>query len=69
MATIAINDITPAGLDLLSGSESYMMDLSEDELGLQGGIAWTTVTVSSKPCVSAGVAIVTFAASYIWGRH
>ncbi len=68
MATIKILDIHPAGYDLFSDSENYLRDLADDELGIEGGIAWTTVTLSSKPCISVGVAVVGFAASYVYTR-
>lgn len=63
MAKIAISDLRPTGYGLFSDSESYMTELTEDELGLQGG-GISTVTVSSKPCLVASAG----AASYIKGR-
>ncbi len=38
MATIQISDLRPAGYDLLSDSESFLSNLSEEELSVQGGI-------------------------------
>ena len=38
MATIAISDLRPAGYDLLSDSESFMSNLSEEKLSIQGGL-------------------------------
>jgi hypothetical protein len=37
MATITISDLRPAGYDLLSDSESFLSNLSEEELSIQGG--------------------------------
>ena len=38
MANITISDLRPAGADLFSDSESYMHDLTDNELsGTQGG--------------------------------
>ncbi len=34
MASIAIYDLRPAGYDLLSDTESFMSNLSEEELGI-----------------------------------
>jgi hypothetical protein len=39
MANIKVQDLTSiAGADLFNDSESFMRDLSEDELTMQGGI-------------------------------
>jgi hypothetical protein len=67
MATINISDLRPAGFDLFSDSENYMMELTEYELGVQGG-GITIVTVSSKWCIAGGVALSSLAVSYIKGR-
>ncbi|MDV2996884.1 MAG: hypothetical protein N4J56_006589 [Chroococcidiopsis sp. SAG 2025] len=37
MANIEISNLHPAGSNLFSDSESYMMDLSEDELNTTSG--------------------------------
>lgn len=37
MANINIYDLQPAGFGLFSDSESYMRELSENELAIQGG--------------------------------
>lgn len=37
MANLKISDLQPTGYDLFSDSESYMMDLSEDELNTTHG--------------------------------
>jgi hypothetical protein len=53
MASITISDLRPAGFDLLSDSESFMEELSSEELGLQGGL------ISSPACgVAVSVAVV-----------
>lgn len=38
MAFIQINNLNPAGSDLLSDSESYLEELADADLNLQGGI-------------------------------
>lgn len=43
MPTIKILDIQPTGYDLLSDSESYMTDLSEEEIEIHGGAFSTPV--------------------------
>jgi hypothetical protein len=65
MATINISDLRPTGSDLFSDSEGYMMELTEYELGVQGG---AITTVSSKWCIAGGVALSSLAVSYIKGR-
>ena len=37
MAKITISNLPPAGYDLFSDSESFMSNLSEAELAVQGG--------------------------------
>lgn len=49
MANIAILDLRPTGASLFQDSESFMMDLYEDELDVTGGAIWTVT--SSKPCI------------------
>lgn len=71
MATIAISDLSPTGYDLFSDSESYMMNLSDEELSLQGGGTWVTVTTTSTwVCVGASVSLAATGAgvSYVVGR-
>ncbi len=42
MAVIAINDLRPTGAELFFGSESFMADLNDNELGnVNGGISPT----------------------------
>lgn len=44
MATIQISNLKPTGYELFSDSESYMIDLSDNELGnVNGGILLPTV--------------------------
>lgn len=38
MAAIEIYELYPAGSELFSDSESYMNDLSDKEIGIQGGM-------------------------------
>jgi hypothetical protein len=54
MANITISELRPAGADLFSDSESYLMDLSGEELSLEGGLP-LTVTTSSKVCIGGAV--------------
>ncbi|WP_293114137.1 hypothetical protein [Moorena sp. SIO4G3] len=37
MANIAISDLNPVGANLFDDSESFMMDLSDDQLDVKGG--------------------------------
>ncbi|AOX00279.1 hypothetical protein BJP34_13170 [Moorena producens PAL-8-15-08-1] len=41
MANITILDIKPAGVELFADSESYLIDLSENELEVYGGMVWS----------------------------
>ena len=60
MASIAIYDLRPAGYDLLSDTESFMSNLSEEELSIQGGL------ISTQAC---GVAVsVSVVVSYFYTR-
>lgn len=55
MANIAISDLHPTGYDLFSDSESYMKDLSDGELDIQGGVTPVLIgyaIVSSEVCLS-----------------
>lgn len=62
MATIQIHNLAPAGSHFFSDSESYLENLSDDELSLnRGGIAFTA---SSYFCIGA----VAYGVSYVWGR-
>ena len=54
MANIEVKDIKPAGAELFSSSESYMTELSEDELGISGG-ATTHPQLSGIQCWREGV--------------
>lgn len=51
MATIAISDLRPAGYDLFSDSESFLSNLSKEELGMQGGGIPITTIVSTPGCI------------------
>jgi len=46
MASIKISDLRPAGANLFSDSESYLNDLSEEELGINGGMTPTTIVIT-----------------------
>ncbi|WP_179064430.1 hypothetical protein [Nostoc sp. C052] len=48
MATIKINNLNLAGSDLLNDSESYLIELSEEDINItQGGFRF----LSSFPCL------------------
>ncbi len=49
MATIAISDLRPAGYELSSDSESFMSNLSKEELNVQGGNLAISGLVPSLP--------------------
>jgi hypothetical protein len=61
MANIEVNDINPFGTDLFADSESFLNELSNDEMDLRGGLfgnvtdvftrAWST---ASKGCGTVG---------------
>lgn len=66
MANIAISNLHPAGSDLFSDPESYLMNLNEDELDIAGGftsIIVRTAIKSSQNCVGFTV----FAATAVVG--
>lgn len=44
MADIKIEDIQFTGNDFFSDSETFMNDLSDDEMGIQGGLAAWSMT-------------------------
>lgn len=52
MARITISNLQPSGYALFSDSESYMTDLSDVELQVQGGISPATpaIAASSEAC-------------------
>lgn len=45
MANITIFNLYYAGSDLFSDAESYMTELSEAELGIQGGLFSSSLTI------------------------
>jgi hypothetical protein len=40
MASIKISDLRPSGLDLFGDSESYLDDLSDNDLATINGASW-----------------------------
>jgi len=44
MTAITISDLHPAGSDLFLDSESFLRDLSDSELQIQGGLFYPTIT-------------------------
>ncbi len=63
MSTIAIFDLSPAGLDLFTGSESYINALSEDDMSsINGGKIDRTITFT---IVTGTLCLGSFALGYI----
>ena len=54
MANIAISELNPVGFDLFSDSESYMTDLSDNELKTSGGITPTYVVTIGVGSIALG---------------
>jgi hypothetical protein len=54
MANITISDLRPAGADLFQDSESFLNELTHQEIGdVKGGIlvlCTTTVVISGRRC-------------------
>jgi hypothetical protein len=48
MASIRIDDLS--GFNLFNDSESFMRDLQEDDLNIQGGLTPTLALASSEAC-------------------
>ena len=46
MASIKISELRPAGSELFSDSESYISELSEGELDIQGGFMPLLITAT-----------------------
>jgi hypothetical protein len=70
MATITISNLSPAGSDLFSDSESYLYELSGEEASIQGGITPAILTYSiaqtiATVVVSVGYSIVKTVAKYL----
>ncbi|MBD0390394.1 MAG: hypothetical protein ICV54_28830 [Nostoc sp. C3-bin3] len=57
MARITIFDLNPTGSELFFDSESYLNELSEAELAIQGGITPTTTASPFLGGLVAGAAI------------
>lgn len=66
MATIAIHDLNPVGYGLFDDSESYLTDLSSDDLlNISGGkSSKVSSVVSFGSGVVVGVALVTLVVAY-----
>lgn len=47
MATIAISDLRPAGYNLLSDSESFLSNLSDEKIYIQGGFGFSPLCHTS----------------------
>lgn len=47
MSSIKVNDLSPAGSELFQDDESFMNELTNDELGsVQGGLLSLTLTLT-----------------------
>jgi len=57
MANIAISDLRPTGSDLFFDSESYMKDLSDGELDIQGGVTPALVGYAIASSELCGLAV------------
>jgi hypothetical protein len=70
MSSITISNLDSAGSDLLFDSESYLKELSEDDLSIQGGI-WNMVMSGSMITIASGFAGVGlgFAAGYAYTKY
>ncbi len=73
MATIKISDLHPVGSELFFDSESYLTELSDDELvGTQGGstagCAWAAAVWSSGMC-AVGVTVATLITVATYGAY
>jgi hypothetical protein len=60
MAAITINELQPTGLDLFSDSESFLYDLSSDDMGnVNGGASIVALAlISSGGCAAAAGAVI-----------
>lgn len=52
MASIKINDLRPTGSELFHDSETFLNELTEEELGVQGGLASVTISLTYSWSVS-----------------
>lgn len=58
MSNITVSNLNPAGSDLFSDSESYLRDLSQTELKVQGGAISTPLCAVVTIGVLVGSAII-----------
>ncbi len=63
MSTIKLDELKPAGSDLFTDSESYMTDLTEEEMQVQGGAISTPVCAVVLISVYSGAMIYSAAKS------
>jgi hypothetical protein len=58
ISDICISDLSPAGLDLFSGSENYINELSDDDMtNVNGGISVVTTILITASVVGTGAGI------------
>ncbi|MEH2072416.1 MAG: hypothetical protein V7K47_30420 [Nostoc sp.] len=46
MATIKIHDLSPAGSELFQDSESFLNELTDEELTVHGGLRAASITIT-----------------------
>jgi hypothetical protein len=76
MASILVNDLRPAGSDLLLDQESFLTDLSDELTGdINGGLTFTVVISPASAQVGAAAVsafVASVGASYVivknWGK-
>ncbi|MEQ8997694.1 MAG: hypothetical protein RID53_14470 [Coleofasciculus sp. B1-GNL1-01] len=70
MATIQIHNLTPAGSELFSDSESYLSELSDNELAeAYGGKTWMAKTFISSPKCAVASAVITLISVATYGAY
>lgn len=56
MAAIQLTELTPAGYALLQDTESFLQELSDDEMGISGGRAYT-VAIGTVGTINGNISI------------
>lgn len=56
MAAIQLTELTPAGYALLQDTESFLQELSEDEMGLSGGKT-STIAIGTVGTINSNISI------------
>ena len=58
MSKIQFNDLFPVGLNLFSDSETFLRDLSDDEIDARGGLLFLIVFLAASPGFAINNAII-----------